>query len=78
MDGLDHIALHHRHRQTSHTPKLKHHREGQLEGRQSVHIPLPLDHFFFCFFPPVAAGAILTDLLVLRWRVVVEMWVDGR
>lgn len=59
-------------------PKLNHHREGQLEGRQSVHIPLPLDHFFFCFFPPVAAGAILTDLLVLRWRVVVEMWVDGR
>jgi len=20
-------------------------------------VPLPLDHFFFCFFPPVAAGA---------------------
>jgi hypothetical protein len=20
-------------------------------------IPLPLDHFFFCFLPPVAAGA---------------------
>lgn len=24
------------------------------EGR---HVPLPLDHFFFCFLPPVAAGA---------------------
>lgn len=24
------------------------------------HSPLPLDHFFFCFFAPVAAGAILT------------------
>ena len=22
-----------------------------------VHIPFPLDHFFFCFLPPVAAGA---------------------
>lgn len=22
-----------------------------------VCVPLPLDHFFFCFFPPVAAGA---------------------
>jgi hypothetical protein len=21
------------------------------------HVPLPLDHFFFCFLPPVAAGA---------------------
>lgn len=21
------------------------------------HIPFPLDHFFFCFLPPVAAGA---------------------
>jgi hypothetical protein len=22
-------------------------------------VPFPLDHFFFCFLPPVAAGAIL-------------------
>ena len=32
-------------------------------------LPLPLDHFFFCFFAPVAEGAILTDLLGLRWDV---------
>ena len=25
-------------------------------------IPLPLDHFFFCFLPPVAAGAMIADL----------------
>lgn len=24
---------------------------------ENVNIPFPLDHFFFCFFPPVAAGA---------------------
>lgn len=23
----------------------------------TVHVPLPLDHFFFCFLPPVGAGA---------------------
>lgn len=22
-----------------------------------VNVPFPLDHFFFCFLPPVAAGA---------------------
>lgn len=44
-----------------------------------MHIPLPLDHFFFCFFAPDAAGAILTDLQVLRWVVVVERrWVGSR
>ena len=26
------------------------------------HVPLPLDHFFFCFLPPVAEGAILSDM----------------
>lgn len=61
------MALHHRHRQISHSRKFIIARMGE-RGRQSVHVPLPLDHFFFCFFPPVAAGAILTDLLVLRWR----------
>ena len=25
-----------------------------------LHVPLPLDHFFFCFLPPVAAGALGT------------------
>jgi hypothetical protein len=24
------------------------------------HVPLPFDHFFFCFLPPVAAGAFYT------------------
>lgn len=24
----------------------------------SLYIPFPLDHFFFCFLPPVAAGAL--------------------
>jgi hypothetical protein len=33
-----------------------------------VHVPFPFDHFFFCFFAPVA-GAILTDLLGVRWDV---------
>lgn len=52
---------------------LQHHRRRQfrtldlaaIRARKNVHIPLPLDHFFFCFFAPVAAGAILTDLLLL-------------
>ena len=26
-------------------------------GRVGVGVPFPLDHFFFCFLPPVAAGA---------------------
>lgn len=29
--------------------------EGEDGG--GVNVPLPLDHFFFCFLPPVAAGA---------------------
>lgn len=28
-----------------------------LDKMCGVHIPFPLDHFFFCFLPPVAAGA---------------------
>ena len=35
---------------------------GGCRGAECVrcgayHVPLPLDHFFFCFLPPVAAGA---------------------
>lgn len=30
-------------------------RHGRMDGGDCV--PLPLDHFFFCFLPPVAAGA---------------------
>ena len=26
------------------------------------HVPLPFDHFFFCFLPPVAEGAIFSDV----------------
>ena len=26
-------------------------------ARKKSHIPFPFDHFFFCFLPPVAAGA---------------------
>ena len=45
--------------------------ENLLRGKQKAtgkivcvcNLPFPLDHFFFCFFAPVAAGAILTDLL---------------
>ena len=33
----------------------------EIEGMPACvvryHIPLPFDHFFFCFLPPVAAGA---------------------
>lgn len=33
---------------------------GNRHGRMDMDgdcVPLPLDHFFFCFLPPVAAGA---------------------
>ena len=30
--------------------------DKEAEGR-TAHVPFPLDHFFFCFLPPVAAGA---------------------
>jgi len=36
-------------------------------------LPFPLDHFFFCFFAPAAAGAILIDVLVVD-----EGWSRGR
>lgn len=48
-------------------PKSVH--PGAEEEQHHVHVPFPLDHFFFCFFAPVAAGAILTDLLGVRWDV---------
>ncbi len=35
-----------------------------------MYVPLPLDHFFFCFLPPVAAGA-------YEWSVSVSL-VSGR
>ena len=53
------------------------HRDAHLQnqcnprprGRSIISdVPFPLDHFFFCFFAPVA-GAILTDLLGVRWDV---------
>lgn len=31
------------------------------ENGQRFSLPLPLDHFFFCFLAPDAAGAILND-----------------
>jgi hypothetical protein len=33
--------------------------------RRKNRLPFPLDHFFFCFFAPAAAGAILMDVLVV-------------
>jgi hypothetical protein len=33
--------------------------------RLQYHVPLPLDHFFFCFLPPVAAGAYKIISIVL-------------
>lgn len=52
------------------------HRDAHLQNqcttkprwRSIFHVPFPFDHFFFCFFAPVA-GAILTDLLGVRWDV---------
>lgn len=44
-------------------------RQAGDEEEHHGHVPFPLDHFFFCFFAPVAAGAILTDLLGVRWDV---------
>jgi hypothetical protein len=34
------------------------------------HVPLPLDHFFFCFLPPVAEGAckLLATTVLVRGR----------
>lgn len=51
------------------TSKISAPRAGDGQERHHVHVPFPLDHFFFCFFAPVAAGAILTDLLGVRWDV---------
>jgi len=28
-----------------------------------LNVPFPFDHFFFCFFPPVGAGAMIALLL---------------
>lgn len=42
---------------------ISHTKFAAVQASKSLHIPLPLDHFFFCFFAPDAAGAILTDLL---------------
>lgn len=28
-----------------------------VRGSEEGCVPLPFDHFFFCFLPPVAAGA---------------------
>lgn len=62
-----------RRRRTSRCPILQNQcTRGRQDGdsdEHDVHVPFPLDHFFFCFFAPVAAGAILTDLLGLRWDV---------
>lgn len=44
--------------------------EAEKQDHQ-IHVPFPFDHFFFCFLAPVA-GAILTDLLGVRW--VVDGW----
>lgn len=58
------------------TPPKSVHPEAEADGagageeeEHHVHVPFPLDHFFFCFFAPVLAGAILTDLLGVRWDV---------
>lgn len=48
----------------SKTPPGNHH--GRMGQRFDV--PFPLDHFFFCFFAPVLAGAILTVLRVEMGR----------
>lgn len=44
---------------------------AEEEEHHQIHVPFPFDHFFFCFLAPVA-GAILTDLLGVRW--VVDGW----
>lgn len=69
-------SVKHRRRRTSRCPPPKSahleaeaDRAGDEEEEHHVHVPFPLDHFFFCFFAPVAAGAILTDLLGVRWDV---------
>jgi hypothetical protein len=42
--------------------------EARCKWLHKVDVPLPFDHFFFCFFPPVAAGAIFALLLEkVRW-----------
>ena len=33
--------------------------QEEADGRR---IPFPFDHFFFCFLPPVAAGAMISDV----------------
>lgn len=33
--------------------------EGGDEDSGGDSVPFPLDHFFFCFLPPVAAGAMV-------------------
>ena len=37
--------------------------EARYKWLHQVDVPLPFDHFFFCFFPPVAAGAMFALLL---------------
>jgi hypothetical protein len=39
---------------------------AQSRGSVGGHIPLPLDHFFFCFLAPVFAGAILSMCWVVE------------
>ena len=34
----------------------------RMDWIEEACVPLPLDHFFFCFLAPVAAGAILSDV----------------
>ena len=50
---------------------------GCRSCRGRLRIPLPLDHFFFCFLPPVAAGAMVAVMECRRWVVDGSGVVDG-
>lgn len=42
--------------------------DGGSDDGDGDNVPLPLDHFFFCFLPPVAEGACHEYILVLLLR----------